>query len=290
MQKEIIEIDAPKGIFRVTTTDERWYTLKTEDPKTKLPSYEYIPSVTWICDKYPKGVGFYQWIAKHGWDESQSLKDAAGEKGSKVHHAIEMLVAGEEVQMNQKITNPKTGNEEELSVAEYECLLAFVEWANTFKPKFIKSELTVISKQYGFAGTVDCVAQVGSDLYIIDWKTSQYIWPTYEIQLSAYKQALAEMGHNVANAKLAILQVGYRKNKRGYKFTEINDQLDLFLAARKIWEKECLGEKPNQKDYPMTLKIESEKKEEEPIEPLTPELESQEVDAPVEPTPKKPKK
>ena len=85
MKKEIIVVDEKNGIFRVTLPDERWYTMKSFDTKTSLPIYQYIPSVTWIAGHYPKGIGFYRWLAEKGWDESQALKNAAGDK---IDHSV----------------------------------------------------------------------------------------------------------------------------------------------------------------------------------------------------------
>ena len=98
MKKEIRTVDKERGILQVTTVDERWYVKESKDEETGLPKHEYVPSVTWICDHYPKGVAFYKWLASKGWDESQAIKSAAGDKGSKVHYAIRDLIEGRVVQ------------------------------------------------------------------------------------------------------------------------------------------------------------------------------------------------
>lgn len=256
MKKEIREVDKEKGIVQVTTTDERWYVKEITDPVTGLPSYQYVPSVTWICGHYPKGVQFYKWLAEKGWDESQAIKNAAGGRGSKVHKAIELLLDGLTVRMGDKIPN-RDGVEEELTVEEYDAILSFHKWYLEAKPEeIISTEITIWNDVEGYAGTVDLVAKIGGDTYIIDFKTSQQIWAEYELQLSAYKHSLPEL-----DAKLAILQVGYKKNKAGYKFTEIDDKYDLFLAAKQIWKNETSGQKPLQKDYPLSIELSDRKKE-----------------------------
>jgi hypothetical protein len=53
--------------------------------------------------------------------------------------------------------------------------------------------------------------------------------------------------------KTAILQVGYDKNKAGYKFTETEDCFDLFLTAKKIWQKEAGEQQPKVRDFPIVL-------------------------------------
>lgn len=252
MQKIII--DKGNGIIQCTSEDERWYAIPSTDPATGIPVYQFIPSVTWICGHYPKGIAFYKWLADKGWDESQALKNAAGDKGSRIHKAIEDLIDGEEIRMDSKYTD-KGGFDSELSTEEYAAILSFAEWANEVKPKFLHKEITAISNIHGFAGTVDCIAEIDGQVYIIDWKSSQYVWPEMEIQVSAYKEALKEMKIIDDSAKLAILQVGYKRNKKAYKWTEVTSQFSLFQAAKTIWAKETSGAKPLQRDYPTSVKL-----------------------------------
>ena len=250
MRKTIRQVDNEKRIVQVTTVDERWYIKENTDKKTGLPILEYVPSVTWITDHYPKGTAFYKWLANKGWDEAEALKIAAGDKGSKVHFAICDLIDGKEVKIDSKYMNPTTEEMEELTLEEYECILSFVDWVNEVKPKIHHRELTVFNNEFGYAGTIDLICGINDKIYIIDFKTSQNIWPSHELQVSAYKHAYREKID-----KLAILQLGYKKKKKRYKFTEVDDQFDLFLAAKQIWEKETKGVQPKQKDYPLSIKL-----------------------------------
>lgn len=256
MKKDIITIDKEKGVYQITTTDERWYTIDEKDSTTGLPGYKFIPSVTWITGYVYKGIGFYKWLAEKGWDEAESAKMEAGDKGSKIHSAIELLITGASVKLDDKYFSRMSETDEELKPEEYAAIMSFKNWYDETKPKFIMQETTVISEKYNFAGTVDAVAKIGDQLYIIDWKTSQYVWPSMEAQLSAYKQALKEMGRKVDGVKLAILQIGYRKNKKGFKFTEVEDQFEeLFIPAQKFWEKDNKGKSPKQVEFPLEIKL-----------------------------------
>jgi hypothetical protein len=264
MKKEIRTVDKAKQILQVTTVDERWYVRDMVDPETGMPKYEFVPSVTWICDHYPKGVAFYKWLASKGWDESQAIKTAAGDKGSKVHYAIRDLIEGKAVMIDAKYKNNSTGEEEELSFEEYDCIMAFVLWHKEAKPKFIAWEFSVWGD--GYAGTVDLLCEIDGHLYLVDFKTSQSIWPSMEIQVSAYKHALEDQAAAVG-AKLAILQVGYRLNKKRYKFTEVEDHFNEFLAAKVIWAKETKGVQPHQKDYPLRVRLDLGEKTHEATAP-----------------------
>lgn len=240
------------GVIQITTLDERWYSKEVSKGVTV-----FNPSVSWICGYYPKGIGFYKWLADKGWDEAEAIKVAAGDRGSKVHRACEFLLLGNPVRMDDKFFDGN-GVESELTVSEYECIMAFKDW---WEDLIANHEVTLVSteqtlwknaepgQQYGYAGTTDIELIVDNEPYIVDIKTSKQIWIEHELQQSAYKHAKPN------NPKIAIIQIGYTMNKRGWKFTELEDKYDLFLHAKAIWESENPACKPKQKDYPAELKL-----------------------------------
>lgn len=250
MKKEIRIANEEKKILQITTFDERWYAKDKVNAITGLPEYRFVPSVTWIAGHYPKGVAFYKWLASKGWDEAEAIKNAAGDKGSKIHLAVASLLDGNEVRIDSKFTNKSTGQEDELTPEEYEAVMSFVDWYEQTKPEVIAWEYVVWNDEEGYAGTVDLKCKIDDKTYIVDVKSSQDIWPEYELQVSAYKHADQRVDAT------AILQLGYRRNKtQKFKFTEIEDRYELFLAAKKIWAFECAGQAPLQKDYPMSLTL-----------------------------------
>lgn len=254
MRKDIRTVDAARGIMSVTIVDERFYMRPTLDLVTGLPSgWEFVPSVTWICSFYPKGIPFYRWLASMNWEESQAIKQAAGDKGSKVHQAVALLLEGRVIEMDAKIINPSTGMPEELTLEEYECLLAFRDWwRSLMNPELLDSEFVLWGD--GYAGTGDLLCKIDGRVWLIDLKTSQQVWPEHELQVSAYAHALPEELRAFPPA-LGILQVGYRRNERRWKLTEIADHFDLFLAAKEIWKKETAGQEPFKRDYPLEIAL-----------------------------------
>jgi len=265
MEKIIRTVDHKTHRVQITTADERWYLQPTTDPTTGLPTYTAVPSVTWIGDFYPKGVGFYKWLANTGWDESHALKEAAGDKGSKVHTAVSALLLGETIAMDAAILNPSTESPDPLTVEEYECLMSFVAWHQTYRPGLIAQNVVVWNQTHGYAGTLDALFRilpafadktVPAGLVLVDFKTSKSVWMPHRLQVSAYKHtpevdALAQ-GEPVA---LGILQLGYRLTKTQYKFTPVEDEFALFLSTKQIWAKETAGDHPKQRDYPLTLTL-----------------------------------
>ena len=236
-------------ILQITTTDERWYSKTLPDGKQI-----FVPSVTWIASHYPKGVGFYKWLADKGWDEAEAIKEAAGDKGSKVHQGICDLIDGKTIKIDSKFTNNDTGVSEELKPEEYECLMSFVDWFNKTKPEIVDREFNIFNEELNYAGTVDLLCRIEGKLTIVDFKTSKGVWMEHKLQISAYRKAL-EKKYPQEPIDMALLQVGYKLNKNKYKYNEIEDKFDLFLAAQRIWAEECSNVKPLQKDYPLELKV-----------------------------------
>jgi hypothetical protein len=148
MLKEIKEVDHDRGILRVTTVGERWYVRPGVVPETGLPKYDYVPSVTWIASHYPKGIGFYKWLANKGWDEAEAIKEAAGGRGTRVHKGIETLLRGGKVRHDMSIDGA------ELSVDEYRAILSFVRWFKTLPPdvEIMATEYVVWNTEHKFAG------------------------------------------------------------------------------------------------------------------------------------------
>ncbi len=252
MKKQIRELSDDGSSVQITIADERWYIKSQTDKDGNVTSIVEYPSVTWITEHYPKGIGYFKWLANQGWDESRALMEAAGNRGSKVHGAITDLLLGNRIEIDGKLPNSDTREPEEITLEEYEAIMSFADWFKETNPKPIENELVVFNEEYKYAGTADFICEIDGERWLIDFKTGQNIWPSYELQLSAYKHALPS---ELKPDKLAILQVGYARNRKRFKFTEIEDQFDLFLAARKIWEKECSTVTVFKKDYPVSISL-----------------------------------
>ena len=267
MKKDIRMVDAERGIVQCTSPDERFYCRPKNNPKTGIPdSIEWRPSVTWICDVgYPKGRGFMNWLKNHG-NESDDIARLAAERGYKVHRAIASLNEGNVVGIDDIFDNGE-GQESPLTAEEYLAVMSFVQfWEDGACDEYeiLESERTLWpdaaacetkystpSKYFEFAGTLDLKVRRRSDdtVGIIDMKTSSNIWPSHEMQVSAYARAEGADWQ-------AILQLNYQRNKKQkYKFTLVDDCFDLFCATYTIWQREAENMQPLQRDYPLELKL-----------------------------------
>lgn len=300
MRKIIREVDEKRGIVQITVSDERWYMKPVPNDTTGIPEYVAVPSVTWIAGYWPKGVGFYKWLADKGWDEAEAAKQAAGDKGSRVHLAIERILRGEEFRIDTKVEDKSRSSEQErfeteLTYEELLCVQSFLDWFREAKPETIATERTIFSEMHGYAGTVDYICRIDGVPYVIDFKTSKQVWREYELQVSAYRVAV-ENGENpiedadgnivdLSGLKTAILQVGYDRNKAGWKFTEVEDAFDLFKVAQQIWKREVGDGTPGftKREFPIVLSPARKSAPPEPIaEPVAVEPQHAEAVEPMD--------
>jgi len=266
--KEMITVNGEK-VCQVTTTDERFYAKETKNQTTGLPEIKFFPSVTWIKSYYYTSPYLIKWIAEKGLTEAETILKEAGLKGDKIHQATEDLDEGLEIAIDAKYLNKANGEREELTVEEYEAIMSYRDYIDKEKPELLANELTVFNKNNSeeeYAGTLDRIFSIGfikdkvRQIWIIDLKTSKSIYKDMIIQVSAYSHAdidYKKMGitdEEWKNRKLAILQIGYKRNKNGYKFTEIQDKYYLFKTAYQTWKEENPYTKPKQRDFPLVIK------------------------------------
>lgn len=250
MQIERRVVDQKRGLVQITTSDSRWYLIEQENKPER-----FMPSVTWITSTgIPKGKGYEKWLADKGIDEAEAIKIAAGDKGSKVHKAISEILLGKVVKFNDKYAGSEGNEPEELTAIEYEAIMSFANWLNKTQPEMIDIDYTLVNEQEGYAGTIDMKLKIDGEIWIVDVKTSKDVYLSHKAQVSAY------MATDPECQKIAILQVGYARNKDKYKFTEIEPCYPVFLAAKEIWAVENKNVQPQQKDFPLELKWEKVEK------------------------------
>lgn len=257
--KEIINSDNQK-ICRITTQDERFYGKEIVNSITGLPEIKWFPSVTWIKGYYYTSPYLIKWIADKGLSEADRIKKEAGTKGDKVHQATEDIDKGLKINIDDNYPNKETGEMEELTADEIEAILSYRDYIDEVKPELVANEMTVFAEKY--AGTLDRIFRIDKQIWIIDIKTSKSIWKDMIIQISAYSHAdidyqkLGIADEEWKNRKLAILQIGYSRNKKNYKFTEVPDRYDLFEIAYQVWTEENPDANPKQRDFPLVIKSE----------------------------------
>ena len=70
----------------------------------------------------------------------------------------------------------------------WQMFLRFVDFWETYKPTLIETEVHLFSDELKVAGTCDCICEINGELWVIDFKTSNHLQTTYDLQSAAYAQ------------------------------------------------------------------------------------------------------
>jgi hypothetical protein len=234
---------------QLTFLDSRFY--KTDDGG-------FVPSVTTILECYPKGAAYYNWLKEAGKDADE-IRDEAGRRGSVVHKLTEDYDTGEEVQL----VNPNGSIDYKLN--EWAMFERYVEFRKRFQFVTDFIELNIISKHLGYAGTIDRVININGERILLDIKTSNAIYPSYWLQLAAYRALLYSAGIEVDKVAILWLNAKTRTEGKkgdiqgiGWQMIMKEDTLQdsqLFKATHALWIAENQTSKPKQLTYQISHKL-----------------------------------
>lgn len=237
---------------RITFLDNRFYLHENGN---------YYPSVTTILDAYPKGPEYFAWLKRVG-EDSDEIRDEAGRRGSTVHNFTEKFDRGEEV--NLMNDNGDIG----CKLIEWKMFERYVEFRKRFEVDIKHIELNLVSPALGFAGTLDRNWILKDDNMIIDIKTSNAIYPSYWLQLAAYKRlAFLESGIDSKtvgilwlNAKTKTLGKPGSIQGEGYQLLTRSEEegekdWQLFKATQQLWLAENGSLQPKKLSYSLTHKL-----------------------------------
>ena len=164
---------------QVTMPDSRYYRRNGK----------YYPSITHVLSTYPKGKYFEDWLKKVGYSAEWIVKKAA-EEGTLVHEMIEDWLNGKEIKFLYDNGNPK------MPAHVWSMFLRFVDFWETYNPTLIEAEVHLFSDKLKVAGTCDLVCEIEIDgkmeRWIIDFKTSNHLQTTYDLQGAIYTQCWEE--------------------------------------------------------------------------------------------------
>ena len=111
--------------------------------------------------------------------------------------------------------------------------LRFVEWWETYKPTLLETEVHLFSDELKVAGTCDMVCEIDGELWIIDFKTSNHLQITYDLQTAVYGKCYEECyGKTVDRVGVLWLKSKSRgKDKKGKK---IINELESYFQNLKL--------------------------------------------------------
>jgi len=250
-----------KSIKRVVAIDQNLKRVNILDTRYYVKDDKYYPSVTSILQYFPKNKFFETWLKDVGHNADIIARKAADE-GTQVHDAIERYLLGE------KITWMDDNGYSKYSLEIWKMILKFHDFWSTYKPTLIESEIHLFSDKYIYAGTCDLVIEINGVKWLLDIKTSNSLYISYDLQLSAYAQAWNELyEENIDKIGILWLKSSKRgEDKKGGKIQgkgweiyeperSIEDNLKLFEHIHELYKLEHPNVKPTSEHFPLEIQI-----------------------------------
>ena len=234
--KRILEVS--KDAKQITMPDSRYYQRNGE----------FYPSITYVLGTYPKGKFFEDWLKKVGYASEHIVRKAASQ-GTETHEMIEDYLNGKELKFLSSKGQPK------YDTLVWQMFLRFVDFWEKYNPELIETEVHIFSDELKVAGTCDMVCKIDGELWIIDFKTSNNLQTTHDLQTAVYGKCYEEC-YGVTPARYGILWLKSNKRKesegkiqgKGWELYESKrtqeENLDIFMTVKKLFDLENPSHKP----------------------------------------------
>ena len=233
---------------QITMPDSRYYRRNGK----------YYPSITYVLGSYPKGKFFEDWLKKVGYS-SEYIVRKASEQGTETHEMIEDYLNGKELNFLSPSGYPQ------YDTLVWQMFLRFVDFWETYKPKLIETEVHLFSDKIKVAGTCDMVCEIDGELWIIDFKTSNHLQTTYDLQTAVYGKCYEECyGKKADRYGVLWLKSSKRGPKEGvmqgkgwemYESKRTQDEnIDIFNTVKRLFDLEFPRHKPIFTEFKTTAK------------------------------------
>lgn len=142
-----------------------------------------VPSVTTITSRFKDSGGLIHWAWDLGMQgkDYRAERDKAADSGTLAHEMIEAEIRGKPWEAPAGVADETLGK----ATAGYE---QYQTWRDQTRLELVESEVLLVSEAHRFGGQIDAIGRIGDELCILDWKTSNAIYPEMLVQGVAYMQ------------------------------------------------------------------------------------------------------
>ncbi len=264
--------------------NDHWYKMETlEDGKLKTAWCASVTTKLGVIDK----PFLARWRGDLGNREADMRVFEAGERGTRIHHAINVMINKGVVIFNP-FNHPNYTPEQiaELEKAggvaivkyqdEYLQVLKIHEWMKRVNPDVLFAEKTVYDLENKDAGTADLAVHIKKGVYevngskplaipegnyIVDFKTGNQVSDEASYQVAAYAHCAGKM--NLGNFMGTIILHTSSKNKGGIKGLstllrlgeEMAEDYFTYRQIAKVWEIKNKEAEPETFEFPSMIQL-----------------------------------
>lgn len=203
--------------------------MKVEAHKRyKTEDGHIVPGVTTVLGilNKPALVKWANNLGLQGIDSSKYV-DKMATIGTIAHYLINCQFSGE-------IPDLEDYAPKEIKTAR-NCLMSFYDWKKSHDIVTFFSEKSLVNEKFLYGGTIDLYCKIDGKINLVDFKSSNKIYPEMIIQLAAYRNLLEENGFLVEECR--ILRIG-RDESEGWeelKIANTETYLEVFKHTLEIY-------------------------------------------------------
>lgn len=205
-----------------------------------------LPGTTTIISRFKESGGLIHWAWTLGMEgrDYKAERDSAGSTGTLAHDMVEAHILGNDP--DAVLQAADEGIDTDRAFAAFE---AYLHWERHTKLSIVTTEVQLVSEQFQYGGTPDAIGKIGGELCLLDWKTSNRVYPDYLLQLAAYKHLVEEgfilEGKALTDRRLDMKLTGgfhlCRFSKEygdfaHYYFDELDDAWEAFRHLRLTYD------------------------------------------------------
>lgn len=199
-----------------------------------------LPGTTTICGIAKESGGLIQWAYKTGREHERlvaqgkpaprhlyDVVDRAADIGTLAHECCEADIKGTEL--------PEIpADKREPVMMAYEQYLA---WKKQTRLVIVASEVSLVSEQHQFGGTLDFVCEIDGQLCLGDFKTSSAVYPEMLTQLAAYRHLWNENNERQITGPSHLLRISKEHaDFAHHSYGDLSDAWTMFLNLRAVYD------------------------------------------------------
>lgn len=150
----------------------------------KLKDGSSVPGTTTIIGRFKDSGGLLFWAFAQGKSGKARLyeeSEAAADVGTLAHAMVEA-----HIKKRPEVKPPEAMAKELVEKAE-NAFLAYLTWEKQTHLHILATEVMLVSEQHRFGGTPDAIGEMGDEMCLLDWKTSNAVYTDHLIQVAAYR-------------------------------------------------------------------------------------------------------
>jgi hypothetical protein len=199
-----------------------------------------VIGTTTVTGRFKDGTALNFWAYKKGKEDGLAGRvdaklydsvEKAADIGTVVHEMCEMHIGGAIHEAIMFHAQQTLGEDFKHAQSGFG---AYLSWERQSGLKVVEQEMPLVSEEYQFGGTPDAIGELEGELCLLDWKTSNSVYPEMLIQLAAYKHLYEVNRDRELTGGFHLLR--FSKELAHHFYPDLSNAWRMFVLLREAYE------------------------------------------------------